>query len=720
MKRTALATLAIAMIAASILLKALPEPVLLRPEEVFSLRVEGEPSKAAVVPPRLLILCFSDEPSHRSKVLAIDMLEGRSLWNVSLPGIVDKVIPLPGSGTFLLAVTRGFATPKVSVSLYLLSPQGKLTKINETTVILLRREESIGGWNPFYSLSPNGRFLLVEVGHVIAYCIDAASADIVWAHKVKVGGILYGVATNNGGAFLITIDTACYHCIFVEKVKWLKFVNESGDIVSNFERSSVLGGTFVVDENKAVLVSVSGQIVAAKGLGAGEYKESVVLDLGRKIKGLSLLSRFAYGSLPRGRYLYFFAEDIRGPGVFAYDTVTRDYKWVPLTAMNVTARNVKVQGWDDGVLFVLTEATTRPQIVLVDIPTGQQLVLVSSRSHTSPGILSYSIDTKTVVLKVREKTGGWLVKVLRLVRPKAKTHILTITVRGEEGEEPPFMVMVNGTVFYPKGNVTLTLPEGTYEVVVSAEGYVQRKEIVKLTRDLNLSLILQRIAHELLVRVTFSDGGSPEGIVRVVASNGSIVASSPLKRGLAMFTLPKANYTLEVYANETLLASRRVNVTSSGELNIVIPVVTFCFHVRNEGGADIENARVILSDLNGVVRYESSGGPLVKVRAIKGTYLAKIMAEDYMEQEFKVSGAEKGCRLVVLRRKPGVAAGPRKEGRGEPHTYTAFPLLAAIVLVALLLALRRKGISLPRLRGTLSRNKKEVHYKRARTRAHGS
>lgn len=721
LRRIALAALTIAIIAVSSIPNVFSAPVFLKPEQVFSLKVEEEPSKAAIIPPRLLVLCFN-EPSQRSKIIAIDISKGSPLWNISLSGTVDKIVQLPGSSSLLLTVTSRLSTVKVRVSLYLLSPQGKLTKLNETTVLLLRREEGVEGWNPFYSISPNKRFLLVEVGHVIVYCIDTSSTSVAWAHRVKVGGILYGVVTNSGSAYLITIDTACDYCIYVEKLKWLKFIDERGNVVSNYERSFVLGGTFVAEENKAVLVNTSGQVVFVGGLNAGQYKENAVLNLERKIKGLSFPSRrgFAYGSLPSGRYLYFFAEDVRGPGVFAYDAVSHAYKWVPLTAMNVTARNIRVQGWDDGIFFVLTEATTRPQIVLVDMSTGQQLVLVSSKSHTPPSVLFYSIDTKTIVLKLREKSGCWLVKVLRLVEPEAKTHTLMVTVRGERGEKLPFTIIVNGTVFYSEDNISLTLPEGTYEVIVSAEGHTQRREVVRLTRDLDLSFTLRRTAHELLVRVVFSDGGSLEGIVRIIANNGSVVASSSLRKGLAVFTLPEANYTVEVYANETLLVSKRVCVTDSGELNIVIPMVTFCFHVKGEEGTDIRDARVVLSDLNGVVRYESSGGPTVRVRAINGTYLVKIMAEGYIEREFEVSGAKGDCRLVVLKRRPKTEAGSEEERPPSPYAYAMLPPLAVVTLGALLIALRKLGFNLPGLRETLSKARKEKRRKRPKTRARSS
>ena len=721
MRHITLTMLAIAIITISSVPHVFSTPVFFKPEEIFDLKVEEEPSRAAMFPPKLLVLCFN-EPTQRSKIIAVDISKGRSIWNISLPGTVDKIVQLPGSGSLLLAVTGGLATVKVSVSLYLLSPQGKLTKLNETRVLLLRREESASGWNPFYSLSPDRRFLLVEVGHVIVYCIDTTSTSVSWAYKVKIGGILYGTVTNNGSAYLMTIDTACDACIYVEKLKWLKFIDKHGNIISNYEKRFVLGGTFIAEENKAVLVNTTGQMVLIKGLNTGQCKESTILNLRKRIKELSFPSRgvFAYGSLPGGRYLYFFAEDVRGPGVFAYDTLSHTYRWVPLTAMNVTARKIRVWGWDDGIFFVRTEAPTRPQIVLVDMSTGQQLVLVSSKSSTPPSVLFYSINTKIIVLKVRDETGCWHVKVLRLVEPEAKTHTLTVTVRGEKGEILPFTLAVNGTVFYSEDNVSLALPEGTYEVVVSAEGHTQRRELIRLTRDLELSFTLRRIAHELLVRVVFSDSGSPEGIVRIIASNGSVVASGPLREGLAVFMLPEAYYTVEVYANETLLVSKKVCVTDSGELNIVIPMAMFCFHVKSEEGADIRDAKVVLSDLNGVVRYESSGGPIVRVRAINSTYLVKIMAEGYMEQEFEVSGVEGDCRLVVLKRKPKTETGPEEERPPPLQAHAMLPPLVVITLGALLIALRKLGKLKLSLRETLSKAGKGKRRKRPKARARSS
>lgn len=225
-----------------------------------------------------------------------------------------------------------------------------------------------------------------------------------------------------------------------------------------------------------------------------------------------------------------------------------------------------------------------------------------------------------------------------------KHYNVVITVLDSDNNEPVQGAAVNiNSSSYPtndKGQVTVSLQNGTYSYTVTKSGYYDGNSSVTVLDSDNSSVVnLQARLYNVIMSVRDPERQSIENATVTInnntyqtQSNGQV--SLQLKNGIYPFTVTATG--MEDYSDDLTVASADIPLLG---ISMEYRKYNITFVVISNEGIAVGNANIHINDND----YQTSQGGLVTIPLSNGTYPYTVTKEGYVQTQgnVEVSGSNK-------------------------------------------------------------------------------
>ena len=231
-----------------------------------------------------------------------------------------------------------------------------------------------------------------------------------------------------------------------------------------------------------------------------------------------------------------------------------------------------------------------------------------------------------------------------------KHYNVVITVLDSDNNEPVQGAAVNiNSSSYPtndKGQVTVSLQNGTYSYTVTKSGYYDGNSSVTVLDSDNSSVVnLQARLYNVIMSVRDPERQSIENATVTInnntyqtQSNGQV--SLQLKNGIYPFTVTATG--MEDYSDDLTVASADIPLLG---ISMEYRKYNITFAVTTDEGIAVGNANIHINDND----YQTSQGGLVIIPLSNGTYSYTVTKAGYVptESSVTVSNADKNVAVTV-------------------------------------------------------------------------
>ena len=231
-----------------------------------------------------------------------------------------------------------------------------------------------------------------------------------------------------------------------------------------------------------------------------------------------------------------------------------------------------------------------------------------------------------------------------------KHYNVVITVLDSDNNEPVQGAAVNiNSSSYPtndKGQVTVSLQNGTYSYTVTKSGYYDGNSSVTVLDSDNSSVVnLQARLYNVIMSVRDPER-QPIGNATVTINNNTYQTQSngqvslQLKNGIYPFTVTATG--MEDYSDDLTVASADIPLLG---ISMEYRKYNITFAVTTDEGIAVGNANIHINDND----YQTSQGGLVTIPLSNGTYSYTVAKAGYVptESSVTVSNADKNVAVTV-------------------------------------------------------------------------
>lgn len=231
-----------------------------------------------------------------------------------------------------------------------------------------------------------------------------------------------------------------------------------------------------------------------------------------------------------------------------------------------------------------------------------------------------------------------------------KHYNVVITVLDSDNNEPVQGAAVNiNSSSYPtndKGQVTVSLQNGTYPYTVTKSGYYDGNSSITVLDSDNSSVVnLQARLYNVIMSVRDPEQ-QPIGNATVTINNNTYQTQSngqvslQLKNGTYLFTVTATG--MEDYSDDLTVASADIPLFG---ISMEYRKYNITFAVTTDEGIAVGNANIHINDND----YQTSQGGLVTIPLSNGTYSYTVSKAGYVptESSVTVSNADKNVAVTV-------------------------------------------------------------------------